>query len=275
MNKVYPYLIFGIIITSVLVEIQKSEIEAIQKDNVIISFSFDDNFKTHITALNEMQKYGYKGTVGIIVGTLRAKQNNTLTFEDIGRIKSGGWEIASHSMSHKQMSKISEKKEIEYELNESKIFFQENNINVTTFIYPAGMINENVTRIAKKYYSIGRATCYDSRKNTLIYIKGSSFNELEKNCINSENISNLQIKSIGLNENLYSSEWFRSLLDSSVKSGKHIWLDFHFHMIEENVTNQGLQLSVNNFENILEIVNSYNMNVYTVNDAYNKFTDKK
>ena len=274
MNKVYPYLIFGLIITSVLVEIQKSEIEAIQKDNVIISFSFDDNFKTHIMALNEMQKYGYNGTIGIIVGSLNVNQNYTLTIDDINRFKSSGWEIASHSMLHKDMSKIDEE-QIEYELSESKKFFEKINISVDTYIYPSGKINDTIARITKKYYNIGRATCFNDENNVLIYRKGLSYDQIEKQCINTNNISDLKIKSIGLSDRVYSPEELKSLLSSANYQKQPVWLDFHFHKIVDNVTQSNFELSSKNFKEILKIMKDGNITVRTIKDGHDLFEEKQ
>ena len=273
MNKVYPYLIFGLIITSVLVEIQKSEIEAIQKDNVIISFSFDDNFKTHIMALNEMQKYGYNGTLGIIVGSLNANQNNTLTIDDIHRFKSSGWEIASHSMLHKDMSKNNDE-QIEYELSESKKYFEKINISVDTYIYPSGKINDTVAGITKKYYEIGRATCFNDENNVLIYRKGLSYDQIEKQCINTNNVSDFKIKSIGLSDSVYSPLELKSILSNANYQKQPVWLDFHFHKIVDNVTQSNFELSSKNFKEILKIMNDGNITVRTIKDGYDAYQEK-
>lgn len=275
MRKAYLYIIIVIIMGIIITDLtlykpyngQYKDNQNNDAKSLIVSFSFDDNFKSHMIALGEMKKYGYKGTVGIIVGTLVSKQNNTLSIDDIKLLQQEGWEIASHTMSHKKLTDLNDT-QIENELRESQTFFGQHDINATTIIYPFSEIDENVIRKSEKYYLLGRVGCLDNKDTNLIYSKQPSIDDIEKNCINADpKASNFKIKSIGINEKIYSSAWLTYILSNVSMINSTVWLNFHFHGIADNVTNDNLQLSDKNFKEILKIMNENNVTIRTIKDA--------
>ena len=259
----------------------------IQNDNhlnnsVIVSFSFDDGTKSHLTAFKEMQKYNYKATEGVVAGYLKLKPIDYLSFKyikiisnkmmeflklkpgkylslkDLKMLEQNGWEIASHTMTHVNLTKQTEAR-IKYELEKSKNLFKQNGIKVTTLIYPYSAVDERVINIAKKYYSFCRGGCS----------KPLNFNEIKNYWVNSSpDTSRYKIISIRIREKGYSPEWITSLLTNANNFNQPVWIDFHFHEIVEIVNNQYSELSINNFKNIIEIMHSHNINVYTLRDAY-------
>ena len=169
---------------------------------------------------------------------------------------------------------LSDEEQIEYELRESKKIFEKLNISVDTYIYPSGKINDTVARIAKKYYNIGRATCFNDENSVFIYRKGLSYDQIEKQCINTNNISDLKIKSIGLSDRVYSPLELKSILSNANYQKQPVWLDFHFHKIVDNVTQSNFELSSKNFKEILKIMNDGNITVRTIKDGHDAYKEK-
>jgi peptidoglycan/xylan/chitin deacetylase (PgdA/CDA1 family) len=65
-----------------------------------------------------------------------------------------GFEIASHSVNHPNLTKLSAQ-ELEYELSDSS-----NKLKATTIVYPGGAVDDKVAAHAREFYSAGRTVHY-------------------------------------------------------------------------------------------------------------------
>lgn len=134
-----------------------------------VSINFDDGFYSiYKNAYPILKRYNFKFTLGLIAGYLKNRRLKNeddyryLTIPEIKEmIKNLDIEIASHSLTHRYLTKLS-KKEIEKEVKESKeqlegIFGKE----IVTFIYPYGKYDERVIKsLIKNGYQQARGTAF-------------------------------------------------------------------------------------------------------------------
>jgi len=122
------------------------------KNSVVITI--DDGWKTIKTiALPILKKYGFKATLFVYTDLIRSEPNNvTLSWREIKEMVDGGSiEVQSHTVSHTDLSKLSEES-LEKELSESQRIIKEKiGLNVTFIAYPYGTVDEQVVEKLKKY----------------------------------------------------------------------------------------------------------------------------
>jgi len=126
-------------------------------NNKAVILTFDDGPKSQYTnAKPVLDKYGYKATFDIICNDVG--DNGYLTWEDISALYKEGYDIGSHSMDHKDLSKLS-KKMVDFEVGQSKQCLLDHGINnITSFAYPfnGGSDEASVIDVVAKYYDIAR-----------------------------------------------------------------------------------------------------------------------
>jgi peptidoglycan/xylan/chitin deacetylase (PgdA/CDA1 family) len=144
-----------------------------------VVLTFDDGWKDQITnAVPILNKYGFNGTFFIVcnyVGT----DNSRMTWEDISELNKLGYDIESHTMNHKDLTKLS-KKDLEYEIGAPKQCLREHGIpNSTIFATPfnAGWNNDSVVNMTAKYYDIGR-----SGNSDLMFLNCDKWTKDQKDC---------------------------------------------------------------------------------------------
>jgi peptidoglycan/xylan/chitin deacetylase (PgdA/CDA1 family) len=135
-------------------------------DKVII-LNFDDGRLTQYTnAKPVLDKYGFKATFYVVCNYI-GKKPGYMNWNEIETLHREGQDIGSHSMDHVHLEKLP-KKNIEYQVGESKICLQKHGINVTSFAYPfdGGSNDKTVVDIVAKYYDLAR-----SGNDALTYLK--------------------------------------------------------------------------------------------------------
>ncbi len=126
-------------------------------DDRSIAIIFDDGLKSNLLASEILTEYNLNATFFICSGTLTGESitdvygnKNYLSREDIKVISERGFEIGSHSISHLDLTLLSES-DLRNELTKSKEEL-ENVINhpVTSLSFPYGIWNESVVDVAKE-----------------------------------------------------------------------------------------------------------------------------
>jgi len=114
----------------------------------LVVITFDDGYKDVIEkALNILQKYHFQAVAFIIVD--KVGQPGYLTWDDIARLESAGWEIGSHTLSHPDLTKINKEK-AKKEIQESKAILERHlHKPVYSFSYPAGRLNSEVVKMVQ------------------------------------------------------------------------------------------------------------------------------
>jgi peptidoglycan/xylan/chitin deacetylase (PgdA/CDA1 family) len=120
--------------------------------------TFDDNWKGQYLYVKPiLEKYAFKATFFIVCNWI-GSQESSVTWENIKSLQKAGHDIESHSMNHVDLTKLS-KRELEYEVGQSKQCLRDHNINSTIFAnpYSTGGDNATVTNTVAKYYDLDRA----------------------------------------------------------------------------------------------------------------------
>ena len=124
--------------------------------NKVVILNFDDAYKSQYTnAKPILDKYGFKATFYIICNDVG--DDGYLTWEDIAALYNDGNDIGSHTMNHKDLSKLSEKM-VNFEVGQSKQCLLDHGINTSSFAYPfnGGSDEASVIDVVAKYYDIAR-----------------------------------------------------------------------------------------------------------------------
>jgi peptidoglycan/xylan/chitin deacetylase (PgdA/CDA1 family) len=125
-------------------------------DKVVI-LNFDDGRLSQYTnALPILDKYGFKATFYVVCNYI-GKKEGYMDWTEIKTLQKEGHDIGSHSMNHVRLEQLS-KKNVEYEVGQSKRCLQDHGINAKSFAYPfdSGTDDKTVINIVAKYYEIGR-----------------------------------------------------------------------------------------------------------------------
>jgi peptidoglycan/xylan/chitin deacetylase (PgdA/CDA1 family) len=144
-------------------------------NNKVVILNFDDGYESQYTnAKPILDKYGYKATYYIVCNYVGNSER--LTWEDITALSKEGYDIASHTMNHADLSKTS-KKETEFEVGGSKQCLLDHGINTSSFAYPfnAGSDEASVIDVVAKYYDIARTA--RSAPEPIMYLHCNGFKE--------------------------------------------------------------------------------------------------
>lgn len=136
-----------------------------------ILITFDDGYKSVLKAYEIMNNYDFTGNVFVISDYIGKKSNgfpwemtappilDMLDEKDISSLLKNGWEIGSHTKSHKLLNKLTLHEiqdEIRYSKHKLKEIF---NVEVISFAYPCGQyksgINAEAVSIVSKFFKIG------------------------------------------------------------------------------------------------------------------------
>jgi peptidoglycan/xylan/chitin deacetylase (PgdA/CDA1 family) len=112
-----------------------------------------------------------------------------MTWQEIETLNKEGHDIGSHTMNHVHLSNLS-KKEIKYEVRESKKCLNDHGIEATTFAYPFndGSDDKKVVKIVSKYYQSARTA---NNPVTFLSCDGLKDLSIQDNCRTYSNMHQL------------------------------------------------------------------------------------
>ena len=133
------------------VKARKGKLNLPEKPLVI---SFDDGYLDNYTyAYPILREEGAKATFFIVSGSVG--KDNRMTQDQIKELISKGFSIGSHTVSHNDLSKMSDE-EIEHQLKDSQKELEDMfGVPIDAIAYPCGYENPSVVKIAEKYYRMG------------------------------------------------------------------------------------------------------------------------
>lgn len=120
-----------------------------------IVLTFDDSYESiHSNALPLMQSHGFVGTIFVITGyveklntwdvNLGGLRFSHLTWDQIHELNSAGWEIASHTVTHPDLTRVDGAR-LQFEVQKSKEVLEDRfGISVQSIAFPFGIANEIV-----------------------------------------------------------------------------------------------------------------------------------
>jgi peptidoglycan/xylan/chitin deacetylase (PgdA/CDA1 family) len=128
----------------------------------LVILNFDDGWKSQYTnATPILNKYRFRATFYVVCNYI-GKDKSRLNWQDISALYKEGNDIESHTMNHNDLTKMS-KKELEYEIGQSKQCLLDHGINnVTSFAYPFNKGAEDiaVVKVVAKYYNLARTATH-------------------------------------------------------------------------------------------------------------------
>lgn len=143
-----------------------------------VVLTFDDGWKDQMTnAVPIMNKYDFKSTFFIVCNY--QDKDARMTWEDISNLDKLGYDIQSHTMNHKDLTKLSSK-DLEYEIGASKQCLLDHGFpNTTIFATPfnSGWNNVSVVNVTSKYYDMGR-----SGNGEPMFLNCDKWTEDQKDC---------------------------------------------------------------------------------------------
>jgi len=117
-----------------------------------VIFTFDDGFKSVVTASNILKENGFTGVTSLITGYIGSVWEVNQT--EIAKLLSNGFEISlhSHKLHNTYKKLLSEKKykELEQDIKEAKEYsINTLHINPIAFTYPQGAYDKKIEKILK------------------------------------------------------------------------------------------------------------------------------
>ena len=127
------------------------------KNPVILTF--DDGYIDHYTnAFRILENFQMKGVFFVVSGNPGKKWYTT--WEDIEKMSNAGHEIGSHTVSHADLTSLSDAMLTQELLHSKQEIEKHIHKSVISFCYPSGRHDERVVREVKKYYTFARTTRY-------------------------------------------------------------------------------------------------------------------
>jgi peptidoglycan/xylan/chitin deacetylase (PgdA/CDA1 family) len=124
----------------------------------LVILGFDDSLKSqYALAKPILDKYGFKGTFFTVCNYVGKDNSSNMNWTQIKVLQKEGHDIESHTMNHKQLTKLSNAN-LEYEVGQSKQCLADHGMNATIFAYPfsAGSDKPKVVDVVAKYYRLAR-----------------------------------------------------------------------------------------------------------------------
>jgi len=116
-----------------------------------VILTFDDGYSDAYTnAFTILRKYNFTGTFYLITNKVSI-DSNYLTWEQIIKMKNDGMIFGSHTMSHPDLSKISDEKTRNEIFQSKQIIENKLNTKIYDFCYPSGKYNTKSIDILKQF----------------------------------------------------------------------------------------------------------------------------
>lgn len=115
-----------------------------------ITFTFDDGWESvYIAGFPALQRCGAMGTVFVLAEVIG--QPGYLSSKELRELYKRGWEIASHSLTHRDLTQLSDE-EIREEVANSKTTLEAQGFPVFSFSSPYGRYNERTIEAIRHFY---------------------------------------------------------------------------------------------------------------------------
>ena len=114
-----------------------------------VVFTFDDGYADFYTnAYPILKKYGFTATVYII--TDKIGNNGYMNWDQLKEIQAGGIEIGDHTISHQDLSKLSETSQRHEIIDSKKILENGLLTTINSFCYPSGKYTSTTENIVRE-----------------------------------------------------------------------------------------------------------------------------
>ena len=125
--------------------------------NAMITMTMDDGSQSlYDVAFTIFKEHGIPGTAYIVTGWYDVKPGR-LTLDQMHEMQNNGWEIGSHSVNHRDLTRTP-LKEAFNETYDSKMWLEANGFRVGSFAYPEGNFSSTIKQLAGSIYDATRTT---------------------------------------------------------------------------------------------------------------------
>ncbi len=135
---------YSTITTQMLVEAIRNGIPLPPRP-IIITFD-DGDASVYMNAFPIMQKYGFTGVAYIVYYYMNT--DGYMTSEQLKQLAAAGWEIGSHSLTHKNLQQFADRQRDEIVESRRKLE-AELGVPVLTFAYPFGVLNNSAVNYVR------------------------------------------------------------------------------------------------------------------------------
>lgn len=216
------------------------------QDGVMLTFRFDDGLENQYNnALPILSKYDFPAVEYVFTDPIEYNWDGYMNWSQIEELQNTHkWEIGGHTKTHPNLTRLSDS-QIIAELSESKTILESHGLEIESFASPFGIYDNRVLgHIARFYQSHGSAW-------------SSDFNSFPSN--------DYEILVQEINRST-SVATVKAWIDEAVASEK--WLVLLLHGVVESNPGQYDYLK-NDFETIVDYVNTKDVPVVTVSQALN------
>ena len=183
----------------------------------IITVTFDDGWETaYSNSIEILENYCIKSTQYILGDHFNEQQY--LSEEQVRSFKALGHELAAHSMTHPDLTILSDEN-LEWELAESKKLLEQKFGDIQEFATPLGASNAKVNERIKKYFRSSRNTVGDPREG----LDDSDINV--KSTFDIYNINAFTVRKTTTVEEL------QALIDYTIS--RNGWLVITYHQVDD------------------------------------------
>lgn len=139
-----------------------------------VVLTFDDGFRNNLTsALPVLTRFGFSATLFVVTGCVGAHLDwsrspgipklKMASWDDIRRLADGGFEIGAHTVSHRNLRRLSSA-EVRIEIEDSKREIERRlDRRVALFAYPYGEFNGEISDTVKRLGFVGAVTVVAGR----------------------------------------------------------------------------------------------------------------
>ena len=207
----------------------------------LVSVTFDDGRESaHASALPLMKQYNVVSTQYIVTGILGTKGYETPS--DLYDFRNAGHEIASHTLTHPDLTKLKDK-DLQTELTVSHNGITKCYNDATDFAAPYGTYDVRTTTAIKGHYQTARST--DTGLNT------------------ADHINPYELKVVNMRSDT-TPEQLQGWLDAA--KANHAWLILVYHQVD--TSGAPFSRNPNDFAHDLQKIVASGISVKTVHDAY-------
>lgn len=140
-------------------------VSKINPGKTTISFTWDDNSSRHYTIIGTLFKeYGLTCTFYVVPGTKDFESQHSANYADLHAC---GFEIGSHSYSHKYMTKLSESEAREEFINSINLIKEYTGEYPLTFAFPNHDYNDRLLKMAHIHHLETRNTLFNSVRKSI------------------------------------------------------------------------------------------------------------
>jgi len=212
----------------------------------IVTLVFDDGYESIFnTVVPVLDKYSLPGVFAVSLDgeKISATEKRPVTsWTEWLSIKNRGHEIASHAVTHANLTKLSTS-ELTEELKESR-----DKLSADTIVYPGGAYNDQVLAEAKKHYQAGRTV-----KRGFENVVPADPMQLKTFNFSRRNFSLLKVNLLAI--------W--AWLTNS-------WLIETYHLVDDNDSNVMHNVPLKDFASHVRLLSRLPIHVRTIKDVINK-----